>query len=128
MSNLQETKAEDINLGNLSVDQLKDIQHQIEVELQNKERDEVVSLYETMESQAQALGFENLEALRAKYDEYVAEKKKSSKSRTPVEPVYRNKANDKETWTGRGKSPRWLNNIAQERGVEVSEILEEFRI
>ncbi len=128
MSNLQETKAEDINLGNLTVDQLKDMQHQIEVELQNKERDEVVSLYETMESQAQALGFENLEALRAKYDEYVAEKKKSSKSRTPVEPVYRNKANDKETWTGRGKSPRWLNNIAQERGVEVSEILEEFRI
>ena len=87
MSNLQETKAEDINLGNLTVDQLKDMQHQIEVELQNKERDEVVSLYETMESQAQALGFENLEALRAKYDEYVAEKKKSSKSRTPVEPV-----------------------------------------
>lgn len=128
MSNLQETKAEDINLGNLTVDQLKDIQHKIEVELQNKERDEVISLYETMESQAQALGFENLEALRAKYDEYVAEKKKSSKSRTPVEPVYRNKANDKETWTGRGKSPRWLNNIAQERGVEVSEILEEFRI
>ena len=128
MSNLQETKAEDINLGNLTVDQLKDMQHQIEVELQNKERDEVVSLYETMESQAQALGFENLEALRAKYDEYVAEKKKSSKSRTPVEPVYRNKAHGKETWTGRGKAPRWLNNIAQERGVEVSEILEEFRI
>lgn len=128
MSNLKETKAEDIDLSNLTVDQLKDMQHQIKVELQTKERDEVIGLYEAMESQAQALGFENLEALRAKYDEYIAEKKKSSKSRTPVEPVYRNKANDKETWTGRGKPPRWLNNIAQERGVEVAAILEEFRI
>lgn len=127
MSNLKDTKAEDIDLSNLSVEQLKDMQQQINVELVNKERDEVIGLYETMESQAKALGFANLEALRAKYDEYVAETKKT-KSRTPVEPIFRNKDNEKETWTGRGKPPRWLNNIAQERGVEVSAILDEFRI
>lgn len=127
MSSLKDTKAEDIDLSILSVDQLKDMQQQINVELQNKEREEVIGLYEAMETQAKAVGFENLEALRAKYDEIIAEKKKS-KSRTPVEPVYRNKENEKETWTGRGKPPRWLNNIAQKRGVEVSTIIEEFRI
>ncbi len=127
MSDLKGNAAEDIDLSNLSVNQLKDIHQQIDVELQNKVRDGVVDLYESFEAQAQLAGFENLEALRAKYDEYIAEKKKT-KARTRVEPIYRNKANDKETWTGRGKPPRWLNNIAKERSVEVSAILEEFRI
>jgi DNA-binding protein H-NS len=26
----------------------------------------------------------------------------------PVEPKYRNKHNSEETWTGRGKQPKWL--------------------
>jgi DNA-binding protein H-NS len=43
-------------------------------------------------------------------DELVARGSKSSKtaSRKPVAPRYRNPENQQETWTGRGKQPRWL--------------------
>lgn len=34
--------------------------------------------------------------------------RKVSATRKPVEPRYRNSANADETWTGRGKKPRWL--------------------
>jgi DNA-binding protein H-NS len=32
----------------------------------------------------------------------------STKEKKKVEPRYRNPANVEETWTGRGKQPRWL--------------------
>lgn len=123
----KDNQVTEIDLSELSVDQLKNMSQQIDEELKNKEREEIINCYEGMEAQARALGFATLSDLYAKYTEYKAEMKKT-KSRSPVEPIYRNKDNEKETWTGRGKPPRWLNNIAKERGVEVSEILEEFRI
>lgn len=127
MSDLKDNKTAEIDLGKLSVQQLQNMSKNIDEELKNKERQVVISCYEEMQNQAKELGFENLEALHAKYVEYKAESKKT-KSRAPVEPIFQNKENPKETWTGRGKPPRWLNNIAKERNVEVSEILEEFRI
>ena len=33
----------------------------------------------------------------------------SRKPRAKVKPKYRNPANKSETWTGRGKRPRWFN-------------------
>lgn len=37
-----------------------------------------------------------------------AQKKPIAKTRKPVPPRYRNPHNSQETWTGRGKQPRWL--------------------
>lgn len=37
-----------------------------------------------------------------------AGKPKKGGSRAAVAPKYRNPANEKETWSGRGRSPRWL--------------------
>ncbi|MDQ9894020.1 H-NS histone family protein, partial [Acinetobacter baumannii] len=39
-----------------------------------------------------------------------------------VEPLYRNKNNAEETWTGRGKQPRWL--VAEiEKGAKLEDFL-----
>lgn len=43
-------------------------------------------------------------------------------TRKSVEPRYRNKGNAAETWTGRGKQPRWL--VAQlEKGAKLEDFL-----
>ncbi|QZX59708.1 DNA-binding protein, H-NS family (plasmid) [Acinetobacter baumannii] len=49
-------------------------------------------------------------------------RKKKKKTRKSVEPKYRNKLNNDETWTGRGKPPRWL--VAQlEKGAKLNDFL-----
>ncbi|MDW5308718.1 H-NS histone family protein, partial [Acinetobacter baumannii] len=45
------------------------------------------------------------------------------KNRKIVEPRYRSKTNSQDTWTGRGKQPRWL--VAE---IEKGANLEDFRI
>ncbi len=48
--------------------------------------------------------------------------KKARKSLGKVPPKYRNPANPEETWTGRGKQPRWLAAYTSE-GRNVDEFL-----
>lgn len=126
MSTAQDN-TQDSKLENLTVVELQKLSGTVQDLIEVKKREEIINLYESLEEKAKEAGFENLEALHAKYIELKAEMKKG-KTRSPVEPLYMNKANPKETWTGRGKHPRWLVNIAKERGVEVSAIVEEFRI
>lgn len=126
MSTSQDNPSE-INLSDSSIGELQSLLGKVQDVIEVKQRQEIIDLYESFESQAKNMGFENLEDLHAKYVEYKAEMKKT-KTRSPVEPVYRNKNNPSETWTGRGKPSRWLVAIAKERGVTVESILDEFRI
>jgi len=53
--------------------------------------------------------------------EFGAQKRKKT-TRKSVEPRYRNKNNSEETWTGRGKQPRWL--VAEiEKGAKLEDFL-----
>ncbi|MQQ85430.1 H-NS histone family protein [Acinetobacter baumannii] len=53
--------------------------------------------------------------------EFGAQKRKKT-TRKSVEPRYRNKNNAEETWTGRGKQPRWL--VAEiEKGAKLEDFL-----
>lgn len=58
----------------------------------------------------------------------VAKKKSGKKTARPnggrAEPKYRNPANPSETWSGRGRQPRWLATLIQE-GKAPSEFLNE---
>lgn len=53
----------------------------------------------------------------------IGKKRIKGKQRKPVEIQYRNKNNNNETWTGRGKRPKWLV-MAIESGAK----LEDFKI
>jgi len=48
---------------------------------------------------------------------------KAAGTRKKVEPKYRNKANPDETWSGRGKRPRWL-----EAAIAGGKKIEDFKI
>ena len=55
--------------------------------------------------------------------ELLLEEPKGAKAeRKPVEPRYRNKNNHAETWTGRGKQPKWLVTEL-EKGAKLEDFL-----
>ena len=52
--------------------------------------------------------------------------RKSAVARKPgkkVAPKYRNPANPKETWTGRGKQPRWMAALTEKGGKKPEDFL-----
>lgn len=51
-----------------------------------------------------------------------AARKPSKMAGTKVAPKYRNPGNEKETWTGRGKQPRWLASLTAQ-GRNLNEFL-----
>jgi len=52
----------------------------------------------------------------------LGEQKRKKTTRKAVEPRYRNKNNPEDTWTGRGKQPRWL--VAElEKGAKLEDFL-----
>ncbi len=52
--------------------------------------------------------------------ELLGDGRKARKTRGPVPPKYRNPDNADETWTGRGRKPRWVA-AAEEAGHDISE-------
>ena len=70
------------------------------------------------------LSVDELKRLQEEAEELLeyGEQKRKKTTRKAVEPRYRNKNNPEETWTGRGKQPRWL--VAElEKGAKLEDFL-----
>ena len=104
------------DITNLSVEELKRLQAEAEALIASKKDQEIEDAYNQVLSIAEKVGM-SIEHLL----EFGASKRKKS-SRKTVEPRYRSKANPEETWTGRGKQPRWL--VAElEQGAKLEDFL-----
>lgn len=84
-------------------DQIKQLQQQAE-ELRRKELGETIS---------------RIKLMMAEYGITVADlglvgKKKGPRAKTPLSPKYRNPVTG-ETWSGRGKAPRWMDPSNKEK-------------
>ncbi|ENV32370.1 H-NS histone family protein [Acinetobacter gerneri] len=90
------------DISNLSVEELKRLTAEAEALIESKKDQELEDAYNKIIEIAEKVGL-SLEQLI----EYGAHKRKKT-TRKAVEPRYRNKNNPSETWTGRGKQPRWL--------------------
>lgn len=90
------------DISNLSVAELKKLTDEAEALIESKKEQELDAAYNQINEIAASVG--------VTLDELVARGNKSGKptSRKPVAPRYRNPENQQETWTGRGKQPRWL--------------------
>lgn len=107
--------AADLSQYNLS--ELKGLQHDIEMEIKNRQQEEVKKARDQILSIAQNLGIP-VEQLVAD----ASKKAKRDKSGT-VRAQYRNPANSEQTWTGRGRQPKWVvEALAQGKKID------EFRI
>jgi len=104
------------NLSDYNLSELKGLQAEIEKEIKARQQQEVGKAREQILAIAQGLGV-SVEELLASGGA------KSKGSGKKVAAQYRNPANDVQTWTGRGRQPRWLAE-----GLASGKTLEDFRI
>ena len=104
------------DISELSVEELKRLQEEAEALIATKKDQAIENAYNQLLEVAENVGYTVEELL-----EYGAQKRKKT-TRKSVEPRYRNKHNAEETWTGRGKQPRWL--VAElEKGAKLEDFL-----
>lgn len=73
-----------------------------------KKRTPIAQVRAQLAKQAQSAGYTIEELFGAHARRGKAAKKGARRKRVVVAPKYRNPANPEETWTGRGRQPRWL--------------------
>ena len=93
------------DLSKMSVAESKKLADEATNMISSRHLDEIRAGYEQVESIAAGLGLSVAELIEQGQD--LAANRKPA-TRKPVEPRYRNPADSDETWTGRGKQPRWL--------------------
>jgi DNA-binding protein H-NS len=106
-----------IDLSSYDLGELKGLQHDIEKEIKDRQQQEVQKAREQILAIAQEAGVsvEELLASTAKR----AKKEKGQK----VQPQYQNPADNSQTWTGRGRQPKWIAE-----GLAGGKTLDDFRI
>lgn len=91
-----------INLKSLSLAELKDLRDEIDIETELRAKEERQKLVQEFRDKAKALGIS--------LEELLAGQKGKGKVRAAgkVAAKYANPADPSQTWTGRGKQPRWV--------------------
>ena len=105
-----------VNLSDYNLSELKGLQVEIEKEIKNRQQQEVTKAREQILAIAQGLGI-SVEELLANNGG------KSKGTGKKVEVQYRNPADNAQTWTGRGRQPRWIAD-----GLANGKTLDDFRI
>ena len=104
------------DISDLSVEDLKRLQAEAEALIASKKDQAIEDAYNQIIAIAENVGYSVEELLE------LGEQKRKKTTRKAVEPRYRNKNNPEETWTGRGKQPRWL--VAElEKGAKLEDFL-----
>ncbi|MGQ1258771.1 MULTISPECIES: H-NS family nucleoid-associated regulatory protein [Acinetobacter calcoaceticus/baumannii complex] len=103
------------DISALSIQELKDLQVQAEELINQKKEQAIEDAYNQVNEIAEGVGLTINQLLEIGSQKF-------KKQRKVVEPRYRNKKNAAETWTGRGKQPRWL--VAEiEKGAKLEDFL-----
>lgn len=89
----------EVNLSELSVSELEELRAGIDGTIEQKRTDELLALREKLDELIDGSPFTLEEVLEAK------------KMRKPVAPKYRNPNDESQTWTGRGRKPRWVEEF-----------------
>lgn len=87
-----------IDLESMSLKELKALQTQVARQIDGYEERKKRDAIRELEDKAKSLGFSLEELVGAK----------PARKRAPAKPKYANPANKSETWTGRGRKPRWV--------------------
>ncbi len=100
----QKQTGDDMDLNTLSLKELKDLQSQVTKAIatfDDKRKREAIA---AMEELARVKGFSLAELTGAP----------ANRKRTPSSAKYANPANPSDTWTGRGRKPRWFSEAMAE--------------
>lgn len=94
------------DLSTLSLEELNDVIAQAEALIEARKSEELKRVYAEVLDKASALGLTLEELLEQ--GARGARKTTPATTKKPVAVRFRNPENPEETWTGRGKQPRWL--------------------
>ena len=86
----------EINLNELSISELEKLKASIDGTIEQKRTGELLALREKVEALIDGSPFTLEEVMAAE------------KVKKPVAPKYRNPDYESQTWTGRGRKPRWV--------------------
>jgi len=86
-----------IDLDNLSINELDNLKNTIDSAIENKRQTELLDVRRQLDELIDASPFSLQEVLEAKA------------MRKPVKPKYRHPDDANQTWTGRGRRPRWVD-------------------
>jgi DNA-binding protein H-NS len=106
-----------IDLSSYTLSELKGLQHGIDQEIKSRQQGDLAKARQQILSIAQDVGV-TVEELLA-----VGSKKLSKGKGQKVEPQYHNPADNAQTWTGRGRQPKWIAE-----GIAGGKQLADFRI
>ena len=98
-----------MNLNALSLEELKDLQDKVAIAIFDFERRKKAETLIELKALAQSRGFSLDELL---------DNGKGNKKKAPVAAKYADPANPDNTWSGRGRKPKWLA-VALENGASI---------
>ena len=106
-------------IDSLSLAELQELKHHVQKKIDTRAKHERSDLIEKMDAMAKERGFAGLDALMG--DTKGGQEKAKRK---PVEPKYRNPADHDDTWSGRGRKPRWVIEMLDAGGVIEDALIE----
>ena len=101
-----------IEVSKLTNDELTDVLSKAQTEMASRERTRRKDLRTELERCVSAEGY--------KLGDILPELAKGPTGRRKMPARYRNPENPDETWTGIGRSPKWVQAILAERGIEIA--------
>lgn len=106
-----------IDLSGYNLSELKGLQHDIEKEIKNRQHQDLQKAREQILAIAQEAGVSVEELLAA------ANKKPNGSKGQKVQARYQNPKDNSQTWTGRGRQPKWIAE-----GLASGKSMDDFRI
>jgi DNA-binding protein H-NS len=100
---------EQIDLSSYSIEELKELVDKAKQEVAIKEQNRVQQVRRQIEQLADDMGMTVEELMR-----YDGRKKPKAGAKPAGKIKFQNPANPNQTWTGRGKRPRWLQDALDE--------------
>ena len=91
-----------VDIKNLNHNQLNDLISKAQVRQNELRKEKVVKLREKVHALIKAEGYS--------FEDIFGQGRAKSRRTGPVVPKYRNPADPAQTWSGRGKRPRWYND------------------
>ena len=105
----------DIDLSRLNVDQLSELVGKAQTEVASREKQRRKDLRSELERSVVAGGYK----LRDIFPE-LGDGSASGSQRQKRPAKYRNPQNPEQAWSGIGRTPKWVQAILSERGIEVA--------
>lgn len=93
-----------MNLDHMTIDELLNLEKQIAKTIAQKQQAEKKQLIDEFKSRAASLGL----SINVVVNDEKPAKKTTNKTGAKVAPKYRHPNNPNLTWTGRGRTPKWV--------------------